>query len=161
MTTIGKRTVGDDRIAIEEVLYRYASSVDSAQMHQLHDVLHPDLQAQYGNGEPVEGADAVITWMTDFTKTCEWQHHMLNVYHIDIEGDKATALVYHTSFEKFAGDDDVCFLVARYHNELVCHEGTWKIAKLVFEIVWGEKRPANNEYISAVGGRGPKIPGWP
>ncbi|MDT2006768.1 hypothetical protein FXW78_23235 [Rhodococcus opacus] len=70
MTTTGQWTVGDDRIAIEEVLYRYASSVDSAQMHQLHDVLHPDLQAQYGNGEPVEGADAVITWMTDFTKTC-------------------------------------------------------------------------------------------
>lgn len=109
MTTRGIGNVGDDRIAIEEVLYRYASSVDSAQMHQLHDVLHPDLQAQYGNGEPVQGAEAVIAWMTDFTKTCEWQHHMLNVYRIDIEGDKATALVYHNSFEKFAGDDDVCF----------------------------------------------------
>ncbi|RZI53539.1 MAG: nuclear transport factor 2 family protein [Pseudonocardia sp.] len=161
MTTSGKWTVGDDRIAIEEVLFRYASSVDSAQMHQLRDVLHPDLQAQYGNGEPVEGADAVIAWMTDFTKTCEWQHHMLNSYHIDIEGDKATALVYRNSFEKFAGDDDVCFLVARYHNELVRDEGTWKISRLVFEIVWGEKRPANTEYIAAVGGRGPKIPGWP
>ncbi|MFC8045455.1 nuclear transport factor 2 family protein [Nocardia sp. NPDC057353] len=154
-------TAIDDRIAIEEVLYRYASSVDSAQMHELRDILHPDLWAQYGNGEPVRGAETVIAWMSDFTKNCEWQHHLLNIYRITVDGDRATALVYHNSYEKFAGDDDVCFLVARYHNELERHEGAWKISRLVFEIVWGEKRPANTEYLTAVGGRGPAVPGWP
>lgn len=161
MSTTQSPTVVEDRIAVEEVLYRYASSVDSAQMHDLHDVLHPDLWAQYGNGDPVQGAGGVIEWMTDFTKNCEWQHHMLNVYSIDIDGDSAKALVYHNSFEKFGGDDDVYFLIARYHNELQRHEGTWKISRLVFEIVWGEKRPAANEYMAALGGRGPKVPGWP
>ncbi|WP_072803200.1 nuclear transport factor 2 family protein [Rhodococcoides yunnanense] len=159
--TVKQNAKTEDRTAIEELLYSYASSIDSGQMHKLHDILHPDLWAQYGNGEPVQGASAVIDWMTEFTKTCEWQHHMLSVYSIDIQGDAAKSLVYHNSYEKFAGDDEVCFLIARYHNELVRHEGRWKISKLVFEIVWGEKRPANTDYIAAVGGRGPAVPGWP
>jgi hypothetical protein len=151
----------EDRIEIEDTLYRYASSIDSMQLDQLTDVLHPDLWAQYGNAEPVQGADTVISWIRDFTKTCEWQHHLLNVYHVDVRGDRAKALVYHTSFEKFDGDDDVCYLVARYHNELTRHEGIWKISRLVFEIVWGERRKAANEYLASVGGRGPEVPGWP
>lgn len=150
-----------DRIEIEEQLYRYASAVDSAQMDQLHDVLHPDLVATYGNGEQLTGASTVIDWMSEFTKNCEWQHHMLSVYHVDIDGDHAKALVYHNSYEKFAGDDDVYYLVARYHNELTRHEGTWKISRLLFEIVWGDKRPAHTEYMTALGGRGPAVPGWP
>jgi hypothetical protein len=150
-----------DLRAIEDVHYRYASSVDSGQMHRLSEVLHPDLWARYGNADPVEGADNVISWMSEFTKSCEWQHHLLNVYHVDVDDDAATALVYHTSYEKFAGDDDVCFLVARYHNELVRHDGTWKISRLVFEILYGDRRPAETDYLAAVGGRGPAVPGWP
>ncbi len=104
------------------------------------DVLHPDLWAQYGNAEPAQGADTVIGWIREATKACVWQHHLLSVYHVDVEGDTASALVYHTSYQKFEGDDDVCFLVGRYHDELTQHEGTWKISRLVFEIMWGERR---------------------
>jgi hypothetical protein len=154
-------TTVEDRILIEDQIYRYASSIDSGNPDALYDVLHPDLWAQYGNAEPVEGADVVIGWIRDATKACEWQHHLLSVYHVDVEGDRAKALVYHTSYQKFAGEDDVCQLVARYHNELVRHEGTWKISRLVFEIVWGERRADTAGYLAAVGGRGPQVPSWP
>ena len=50
----------EDRILIEDTLYRYASSIDSANPDALYDVLHPDLWAQYGNADPAEGADTVI-----------------------------------------------------------------------------------------------------
>ena len=151
----------EDRILIEDQIYRYASSIDSGNPDGLYDVLHPELWAQYGNADPVEGADVVIGWIRDATKNCEWQHHLLSVYHVDVEGDRATALVYHTSYQKFVGEDEVCVLVARYHDELTRHEGTWKISKLVFEIVWGERRTDTAGYLAAVGGRGPQVPSWP
>ena len=73
----------------------------------------------------------------------------------------ATALVYHTSYQKFEGEEDVCVLVGRYHDELVKHDGTWKISRLVFEIMWGERRADSAGYLEAVGGRGPQVPNWP
>jgi len=78
-----------------------------------------------------------------------------------VQGDRATALVYHTSYQMFAGDDDLCFLVGRYHDELTRHEGTWKISRLVFEIMYGERRADAAGYLAAVGGRGPQVPSWP
>ena len=69
--------------------------------------------------------------------------------------------VYHTSYQKFEGDDDVCVLVGRYHDELTLHEGTWKISRLVFEIMWGERRADAAGYLESVGGRGPQVPSWP
>ncbi|MFL6061636.1 MAG: nuclear transport factor 2 family protein [Marmoricola sp.] len=151
----------EDRIAIEDQLYRYASSIDSGNPDALYDVLHPDLWAQYGNAEPAESADVVVGWIRDATKNCIWQHHLLSVYHVDVEGDSATALVYHTSYQKFEGDDDVCLLVGRYHDELVREGGTWKIKKLVFEIMHGERRTDTAGYLESVGGRGPQVPSWP
>jgi len=151
----------EDRIAIEDQLYRYASSIDSGNPDALYDVLHPELRAQYGNAEPAESADTVIGWIREATKNCVWQHHLLSVYHVDVEGDSASALVYHTSYQKFEGDDDVCFLVGRYHDELVRHEGSWKIKKLVFEIMYGERRADAAGYLESVGGRGPQVPSWP
>jgi hypothetical protein len=47
-------TTVEDRILIEDTLYRYASSIDSANPDGLRDVLHPDLWAQYGNAEPAQ-----------------------------------------------------------------------------------------------------------
>lgn len=151
----------EDRIAIEDTLYRYASSIDSGNPDALYDVLHPDLWAQYGNAEPAESADTVIGWIREATKNCVWQHHLLSVYHVDVDGDTASALVYHTSYQKFEGDEDVCFLVGRYHDELVRDQGTWKISKIVFEIMYGERRADAAGYLESVGGRGPQVPSWP
>lgn len=151
----------EDRILIEDVHYRYASSIDSARLDRLGGVLHPELRAQYGNAGPVEGGGKVIAWIREATSDCVWQHHLLNVYHVDAAGGSATALVYHTSYQKFSGDDDVCVLVGRYHNELTKHEGAWKISRLVFEIMWGERRADQAGYLESVGGRGPEVPGWP
>ena len=48
-------TTVEDRMLIEDTLYRYASCIDSANPDGLGDVLHPDLWAQYGNAEPGRG----------------------------------------------------------------------------------------------------------
>ena len=150
-------TTVEERMLIEDTLYRYASSIDSANPDGLYDVLHPDLWAQYGNNEPAQSADTVIGWIREATKNCVWQHHLLSVYHVDVEGDTARALVYHTSHQVFEDEPDTAkLLVGRYHNELRREPDGWRISRLVLEILWGEDKTDATGYLALIGGRGPR-----
>jgi hypothetical protein len=85
-----------------------------------------------------------------------WQHHFLSVYHVDVDGDEANALVYHTSHQLFEDDPDSAkVLVGRYRNELRRTEDGWKISKLELELLWAESRVDVAGYFASIGGRGP------
>lgn len=134
-------TTVEERMLIEDTLYRYASCIDSANPDGLFEVLHPDLWAQYGNADPAEGADTVIGWIRDATKACVWQHHLLSVYHVDVEGDEAAALTYHTSYQiARERPDEAAVIVARYHDRLTRQDGRWLIREKRMEIGWRETR---------------------
>ena len=145
-----------DRVEITDTLYRYASCIDRRDIDGVRAVFADDLHAQYGNGDPLTGGDTVAGWIDEMTKDCVWQHHLLSVYHVDVDGDRAEALVYHTSHQLFASDQEtVHVLVGRYHDELRRGPDGWRISKLVFEILWGERRKDTTGYLAEVGGRGP------
>jgi ketosteroid isomerase-like protein len=147
-----------DRVEITDVLYRYASTIDRFDQARLRSVLADDVWAQYGNADPVEGGDALQEWILEMTATVIWQHHFLSVYSVEIDGDSAKALVYHTSHQLFEDDpDNVKLLVGRYHNELRRDGDGWKISRLVLEILWGESKPDAAGYLELVGGRGPQV----
>jgi hypothetical protein len=146
-----------DRTEIADVLYRYSSSVDSFDTAGVRSALADDIWAQYGNGDPVEGADNLAGWIAEATATVIWQHHLLNVYHITIDGDQAKTLSYLTSYQVFEENPDAAIiLVARYHDELRRTSDGWKISKRVMELLWGESK-ADDGYLAGLGGRGPKI----
>jgi SnoaL-like domain len=145
-----------DRTDIADVLYRYSSSVDSFDNDGLRSVLADDIWAQYGNGEPVVGADKLAAWIVEATATVIWQHHLLNVYHVTVDGDQAKTLSYLTSYQVFEASPDAIILVARYHDELRRTPEGWKLSRRVMELLWGESK-ADGGYLASLGGRGPKI----
>lgn len=146
-----------DRTDISDVLYRYSASVDSFDTAGVRSVLADDIWAQYGNGDPVVGGDALANWIAEATATIIWQHHLLNVYHVDIDGDQASALSYLTSYQVFKENPDAAIiLVARYHDELRRTPAGWKISRRVMELLWGESK-ADEGYLASLGGRGPKV----
>ena len=156
-TTIRDQTVAD-RQAVTDTLYRYASCIDSFDLDGLRSILDDDLVAQWGNADPVHGGDAAVEWIKGMTATVIWQHHLLSVYHVDVDGDHAKALVYHTSYMCHSeSPKEVRQLVARYHNELRREGDRWRISKLVMEIVWGEIRRDVDGYLDSIGGRGPVV----
>ena len=145
-----------DRIDISDVLYRYASTIDEFDLDGLRSTLSDDLWAQYGNAEPVIGGDAVAAWIGEAIEPVIWQHHLLSVYHVEVDGDDAKALVYHTSHQLFEDDPDSAkVLVGRYRNELRRELDGWKISKLVLELLWAEAKVDTAGYFALVGGRGP------
>src|SRR5215210_7995018 len=146
-----------DRMDITDVLYRYASTIDRFDGAGLRSVLADDVWAQYGNAEPVSGGDAVASWIGEAIANVVWQHHLLSVYHVDVDGDRASALVYHTSHQVFEDDPETAkLLVGRYQNELRRESGGWRISRLVLEILWGEEKADAAGYLALIGGRGPR-----
>ena len=145
-----------DRIEITDVLYRYASTIDKFDLEGLRSTLADDLWAQYGNADPVIGGDAVAAWIAEAIAPVTWQHHMLSVYHVEVDGDSAKALVYHTSHQLFEDEPESAkLLVGRYHNELRREPDGWKISRLVLELLWGEAKVDVAGYFALLGGRGP------
>jgi ketosteroid isomerase-like protein len=149
-----------DRLDITDVLYKYSSAIDSFDNEGVRSVLADDMRAQYGNLDPVSGGDAVAEWIAGATATIVWQHHLLSVYHVTVDGDSASALSYLTSYQVFEQDLSVAkTLVARYHDELRRTPDGWKISRRTAEFLWGESRTVDDEWLSMLGGRGPEV--WP
>ena len=144
-----------DRMDITDVLYRYASTIDRFDLDGMRGVLADDVWAQYGNAEPVSGGDALASWIGEATANVVWQHHLLSVYHVEVDGDRASALVYHTSHQMFEDHPDTAkLIVGRYHSELRREHDGWRISRLVLEILWGEEKADPAGYLALIGGRG-------
>jgi ketosteroid isomerase-like protein len=147
-----------DRIEITDVLYRYASTIDKFDLEGLRTTLADDLVGRYGNAEPIQGGDAVVAWIGEAIAPVVWQHHLLSVYHVEVDGDHANALVYHTSHQVFQDEPESAkVLVGRYHNELRREPDGWKISRLLLELLWGESKVDATGYLALAGGRGPSL----
>jgi hypothetical protein len=134
-----------DREQIEETLYRYASTIDSGDLARLRTLLTDDVRAKYGARAWLEGADAVVGFIGEKGAGIGWQHHLLSIYHVDIDGDEATALTYHTSYQiTRAEPDQAAMIVARYHDRLLRVDGEWRICEKRMEIGWRETRPGTS-----------------
>jgi 3-phenylpropionate/cinnamic acid dioxygenase small subunit len=130
-----------DRQRIEDTLYRYASTIDDKDFARLRELFTDDVVGTYGDFPTIHGADELVRWIDGMTKDKAWQHHKLTVYHVDIDGDEAHALTYHTSHQTTVDDPDtVLVIVARYRDVLRRAGAGWKIANKVFEIGWTEER---------------------
>lgn len=145
-----------DREAVRDTVYRYGSVIDAFDRVGVRSVLSDDIVAQYGNDKPIIGGDAVAAWINSHDVEVVLQHHFLNVYGVEVEGDLAQAQVYHTSHQWTRANTDLAkIIVGRYQMELIRSEPTWKIARLEMEVLWADERPASEQFMEAIGGRGP------
>jgi len=130
-----------DREQVEETLYRYASTIDTGDHESLRTLLTDDARAKYGARDWLDGADAIVGFIRDKGTDVGWQHHLLSVYHVDVDGDEASALTYHTSYQITRDrPDEAAMIVARYHDRLVRTDGRWLIREKRMEIGWRETR---------------------
>ena len=154
-TTIGSPVAAwVDRLEAADAMYRYGVAIDSFDNDAIRASFDEEATAQYGkNTDVLHGPEAILEFINSFTEDCIWQHHFLNVYRVDVEGDHAKVLVYHTSHQLFErAPDTVHQIVARYHNELRRRDGVWRISKLYMEVLWAERRQDPSRYLDEIGG---------
>jgi len=126
-----------DRQEIVDLLLRYASTIDAKDYVTLRSLFTDDIHAQFGD-TIVDGGDELLQWIDDMTKTATWQHHMLNVYHVDFVSEtEAKTLTYHTSHQTTVDAPDRCRkIVARYYDTVRMVDGRWLIADKHMQIGW-------------------------
>jgi hypothetical protein len=130
-----------DRQAITDALYRYASTIDHKDYDALRTVFTDDARAKYGDRAWMEGADAIVEFNREYGMRQGWQHHLLSVYHIDIDGDSASTMTYHTSYQTSLDDPNTArVIVARYYDQLRRVDGAWKISSKEMKVGWRETR---------------------
>ena len=154
-TTIGSPVAAwVDRLEAADAMYRYGVAIDSFDDDAIRASFDEEATAQYGkNTDVLHGPQAILEFINSFTEDCIWQHHFLNVPRVDVEGDHAKVLVYHTSHQLFErAPDTVHQIVARYHNELRRRDGVWRISKLYMEVLWAERRQDPSRYLDEIGG---------
>lgn len=130
-----------DRQLIAETLHRYASSIDSHDFTGLRDVFTDDATARYGDRDWMTGAEEIVEWVAGYAQLQAWQHHLLSVYHVSIDGDAARTLTYHTCHQApHADPGTVTVLIGRYHDELRRVGEGWRISRREMEVCWRESR---------------------
>lgn len=146
-----------DRSDVSDTLYRYCSSVDNRDWSGLRGILADDARVRYGNGDWIIGGDTVVAMLKDATAGLVWTHHFASVYHVEVTGDEATALTYHTSHQVAGTEPDVArVVVGRYFDRLLRTESGWRIATKAMEILWAGDRRDPAGRLHAMGGRGPE-----
>ena len=134
---------------VSQVIYRYASSVDAKDWSTLRTLFVEDATAKYGDYPELTGIDTILNFITTSSEPREWLHHLLSVYHVDVDGDEAVTLTYHTSHQIEPGGTVFGLIVARYRHRLRRVDGTWKIVRKEMEIGVREKRAATAPRIDA------------
>ena len=131
-----------DRLDIQDTLTRYATTIDAGDFGGLRTCFTDDARARYGaESEWLEGGDAIIAWIKDATADLDWQHHLVSVYGVDIEGDQASVLMYLLSHQTVIGvPHETRMMTSKYRNQLRRTDEGWQMTVLDLEVGWYEER---------------------
>jgi 3-phenylpropionate/cinnamic acid dioxygenase small subunit len=134
-----------DRSQVEDVLCRYARSCDDKDVATLHTLFTPTATARYGKKQEwLQGGATIADWIGSQVVTTNWQHHLINVYNVDLDGDRATAHVYLLSHQSQQSDPDtVLMFTSRYDMALERRGPSWQINELDLVVGWMEQRTAS------------------
>ena len=120
----------EDRLAIQDVMTRYAAGVDDRDFEQYRGCFADDVEIVGFGGDPVIGA---ARWPEDvkgklavFGQT----QHMLGPQLVSIEGDKASARTDVQAMHYMADDPETTLILwATYFTDLKREVTGWKIAR--------------------------------
>src|SRR6478672_4953975 len=130
-----------DRQTIEDTIYKYASTIDLKDYANLRTMFTDNVVAQYAGAPEIHGADKLVSWIAEMGTMMKFQHHMINVYEVKLDGDEARTYTYHTSHQiDGSTPDSVYVIVGRYRDVLRRAGDKWLIADKRMEVGWMERR---------------------
>lgn len=135
-----------DRLAIADVLSRYARAIDRCDLPLLLGLWWPGAQCDYGGG-PIDAAawsEATVAALRQMRRT---QHFLGNML-IEVEGDRATAETYCRAWHEVDSPDGPQELEVggRYLDRLEKRCGEWRLAHRRYVMDWNRNGPSTCQW---------------
>ena len=129
-----------DRMAVTDVLNRYATACDTRNWALLDEVFTPDVEADYGGANVFHDRKAVVEMIRSMLGGCGPTQHLLGNYRITIDGDMAGSVCSVRAFHAGVGEaKGKTFEVwGEYRDRLVRTSSGWRIASRQMAVIWVE-----------------------
>lgn len=133
MAPADPQDVDAHRRAVEAVLVRYATGIDTRDWAKLRTCFADDVRADYGDIGRWGSADALVGFMEAAHAGFVATNHLITNVVVELDGDRAAARCY-VHAVLVTGDDASTWLdtVGRYDDTLVRADGGWRIDTRTF-----------------------------
>jgi hypothetical protein len=135
-----------DRLAIEEVLVRYSTCIDTKRFDGLKDVFTADAVVDYVSaGGPRASVPEVSEWLAKVLAPFKVIQHMLGNFSIEVDGDRARSVCYFHNPMGLPGADgnvSMFWCGGRYVDQLVRTSAGWRISERIDEVQYMHGLPA-------------------
>lgn len=131
-----------DKLEITDVLYRYATALDTRNRELLNDVFLEDAVFEIGAGVGhFEGAGAIADVVMLYLGGLEASQHIITNPVVELDGDSATSHCYlhaqHYLPDQRTGGNTL-EIGGTYHDKLVRTAAGWRIRERELEVTWTE-----------------------
>lgn len=129
----------EDKLAITDVLYQYATGLDSRDWDMLRDCFTGDGVADFLEfGGVNEGQDAIVALCSGVLAGLDSSQHLIGNPRVGLEGDRAKAVCYFQAqhFLVSAGGGNAYLVGGHYHDRLRRTDAGWKIEHRTLHCGW-------------------------
>ncbi len=131
----------EDRIALRELVYRYARLIDDRAYDDIPNVFTEDAELS-GPGYSMNGYAELrggLSQIETYSATLHCVHNQL----VELSGDDATGETYCVANHVYEADGTARILDMgiRYTDVYRCERGAWRIAKRQLNVVWDQDLP--------------------
>ena len=136
----------EDRLAIMDLLCRYARGIDRCDLETLLALWWPGGTADFGQGVGDAGdwARATVAALRTMLRT----QHMLGNMIIDLDGDRAAAETYCRAYHELETEAGRIEMIVggRYLDRLERRSGVWRIAARRYVMDWNSNTPSTSRW---------------
>ena len=131
----------DDRLAIDDLLTRYAVAIDRKQWDALDDIFTPDATLDYTSAGGIRGRfPEVKRWLEEVLTPFEVTQHFVVNRLIEVRGDEAGARSYF--FNPMGSRGSFFYVGGYYADHLRRTPAGWRIVERVEETAFMDNRPS-------------------
>ncbi len=130
-----------DRIAVEDLLTRYATTVDRRDWDGYRNVFTDDAEIDYTSAGGIAGTvDEVVEFLSTTLDMFEMTQHLVSNIDVSVDGDTATVTAMFNNPMRLPGGE-VWFTGGWYHHDLVRTTDGWRSRRLREESAWFDRAP--------------------
>lgn len=131
-----------DTMAVQDVLVRYFTALDTLNWPLLKTCFVPDVAATYGARPAVQSYDAIEQMCREALEPLQAVQHLASNFEVQLHGDTATTRCNLSSTHVRKPPGVGAYVVgAVYNDELVRTADGWRIATRIQTRVWTEEKP--------------------